>query len=164
MDRYTNLNEFAREFRNALDCVVKKGWYGRLTLFECFPKGCCRYASDLLAEYFVEKGIEIDRVRMVEGESAERGYTHCWLIVDNEVYVDITADQFNEKSYFQKYKPIPSYYVVPCRDRSIYELFDNEKKRYLHRIGIDSYDGDISRKLHEVYEVAIQLLDKNLRG
>lgn len=163
MDRYIFLKEIAYEFRKALEIVVEKGLYGRLTVFRSFPRGCCRYASDLLAEYLMNNGIENKRIQMVEGELNECGYTHCWLVVDNAVYVDITADQFEDKPYFQEYEPIPSCYVVSCEGRSIHELFDNDKEKYLYKVGIDSYNEDISMKLHMVYDAVIQQIENKWR-
>ena len=91
--------------------MVDRKQYGQLTVFASFPDGCCRYASDLLAEDMMSKGIIRERIRMIECTTMEEEYTHCWLTVDNTYFVDISADQFNKKAYFKKYKPIPECYV-----------------------------------------------------
>ena len=107
------LNQLACEFRSALEIVVNEKQYGRLKIFGSFPNECCRYTSDLLAEYLVNNDIARKRIQMVESETLEEEYTHCWLMIDSTLFVDITADQFNKSPYFRKYAPIPACCVVP---------------------------------------------------
>ena len=156
-----NLEFLAYEFRKALELVVDERLYGRLTIFRSFPNGCCRYTSDLLAEYLMSKGIPKECIQMIECETIEEGYTHCWLIVKNTFYVDISADQFNRKAYFEKYEPIPSCCVVPCETNYLYECFDCRKMQYLDNVGIDSYNGDIPMKLQIVYDEVVQRIENN---
>ena len=149
------LKRLAYEFYEGLDFVSRKKQYGRLTVFGGFPNGCCRYASDLLAEYMIDNGIARERIQMVEGETKEKGYTHCWLMIDDTFYVDITAGQFNGKSYFKEYQPIESSCVVP-KDTYLYECFDNKKMQYIRNVGINSYSYDTPFKLKVIYEAVIQ--------
>ena len=149
------LNELVCEFRNALDIVATQKLYGRLTLFRNFPNGCCRYASDLLAEYLINKGVPRECIQMAESETRKGNYTHCWLIIDDMFCVDITADQFNGKLYFKKYEPIPNCCIVP-RGTYLYEFFDNSKTQYLRNVGIDTYSEDVSAKLQVIYDSAIR--------
>lgn len=152
-----NINEIealAMDFRAALDVIISKKQYGRLSIFSSFPKGCCRYSSDLLAEYLLDNGVERERVCMVESETLKYKYTHCWLIIDREFCLDITADQFNNELYFNRYEPIPSC-CVKLYGSYLYELFDDKKTTYIHHVGINSYVGDFPYKLKVVYNAVI---------
>ena len=154
------LEEIAYKFRETLDYVVDKRLYGRLNIFANFPKACCRYSSDLLAEYMVAKGIPREHIQMVESVTKKEEYSHCWLMVDDCYYVDITADQFNGKKYFSKYEPIPICYVTSNTMEYLYDSFDWRRTEYIRNIGIDSYGGDIPIKLRALYDVIIQNINE----
>lgn len=149
-----DIETLALEFREALDVVVSKKQYGRLSMFSAFPKECCRYTSDLLAEYLINNGVKRERLCMAESETIKYQYTHCWLIIDRKYCLDITADQFNDKRYFNEYKPIP-FCCVKLNGTYLYELFDDKKTTYIYNIGIDTYGGDIPYKLKIVYDAVI---------
>lgn len=72
-------------------------------------------------------------------------------MIDNEVFIDVTADQFNDKPYFSKYQPIPKCCIV-WRGTYLYECFDNPKIRYLYDVGIHSRDASVAVKLQEIYD------------
>lgn len=158
------LEFIAFEFRKVLESVVDEKKYDRLTIFRDFPTECCRYTSDLLAEYMMSKGISRECICMVEGKTMGEGYTHCWLLINNTYYVDISADQFNGKGYFKKYDPIPSCCVIPRETKYFYECFDCRKLQYLYDIGIDSYSGDIPIKLQVVYDAVVKKIERNTKG
>ena len=157
------LNEIAYEFRKALEVISSKQLYGRLTIFKDFPNGCCGYTSDLLATYFIENGISGKRIQLLNAESKEEEYTHYWLMIDNRLFVDITADQFSGKKYFEKYEPIPNCCIVPCYTY-LYECFDKQEIQYSRCFGIDSYNGDIPQKLQVVYDAAVKQIEKKCGG
>lgn len=145
----------ASEFRYALEKVSNKGKYGELTIFAKFPDGCCTYTSDLLAEYLIDNGIQRERIQILNSESTRNGYTHCWLMIDNIFYLDITADQFNNKPYFKKYSPIPNCCFVP-KDTHFFELFINKNLNHSNKVGIGTYSGDNSKKLRVIYIAALE--------
>lgn len=155
------IQQYACDFRNALEFVSARGQYGWLRMFAHFPRECCRYSSDLLAEYLIDMGIARECIQHVNGETKREGYTHCWLLIDNRYYLDITADQFNGKTYFAAYTPIEKCCVVE-RDTHFYELFDKSKTTYTYNVGIASYGGDIPHKLRIVYEAAIKQIECRL--
>ena len=70
---YDLILKLASELRRALDIVVSKGEYGRLSLFAGFPNGCCTYTSDLLAEYLIENGIQRERIQILNSTES-KGY------------------------------------------------------------------------------------------
>ena len=152
--------EIAYKFRKALESVVKKQLYGRLMIFRSFPRECCRYTSDLLAEYMMEQGIPRESIKMIEGESHKEGYSHCWLLIENSIIVDITGDQFNKEPYFKKYMPITECYVESSDYASMHDCFNNSNMRYLYNVGIDSYTGDVPFKLQVVYDAILEQMDK----
>lgn len=152
------ITELSCKFRKALEYVSNNRLYGRLTLFAGFPNGCCRYTSDLLASFLIDNGIPVEHIQLVEGETKKFGYTHCWLMIDKKIYVDITADQFNGKIYFKKYEPI-STCIVTQIGTYIYECFDEGKIQFSKNVGIDTYIGDIPSKLGAVYAEIIKKLN-----
>lgn len=156
---YDFIIHLASEFRHALDIVVAKGDYGRLSLFAHFPNGCCTYTSDLLAEYLMENGIERDRIQVLNS-SASKGYdTHCWLMIDNMYYLDITGDQFSNKPYYKRYSPISDCCLVP-KDTCYFERFANKNLKYSCNVGIKRYSGDTPEKLQSVYDATVAQINK----
>ena len=154
------LKVLAQEFRGALEIVVNKRLYGRLKMFGRFPSECCRYTSDLLAEYIMSKGIAAEHLQTIDAVSDEEQYTHCWVVVDNTIIVDITADQFNTKLYFEEYKPIPRCYVEMCNTPYLYERFYNSTLQHNRIAGINSYSGDVFEKLKHLYDAIIGQIEK----
>lgn len=153
------VNKLAHEFRSALEIVRKERLYGRLRVFQHFPEGCCGYTSNLLAEYFHDNGIAVKYV--VSGETSREQYSHCWIILENDTIVDITADQFNEKTYFKDFEPIPKCCIVSSR-HPLYSLFDRQIEASTD-YGIDSYSGELIRQqLQGLYNTIIQLIDGDL--
>ena len=157
---YNLIFQLASEFRHALEIVVTKREYGRLSLFAHFPKGCCTYTSDLLAEYLIENGIQRERIQVLNSK-ASKGYdTHCWLMIDNMYYLDITGDQFSNNIYYMKYSPICDCCFVP-KDTYFFECFANKSLNASYNVGINFYNGDISEKLQIVYNATVARVNKN---
>lgn len=153
-----NLRKLACDFRKALEDVSDKNLYGRLSIFRRFPNGCCTYASDLLAQYLIDNGIPAESIQTITSETYKERYTHCWVMIDERIFMDITADQFNGKAYFMKYSPIPDCCIVP-RNTGFYKLFHNRTTEYSRNVGLDAYGDDISEKLKTVYSAAIQQIE-----
>lgn len=152
--------KLASKFRRALDSVVDKRQYGRLTMLRSFPKGCCTYASDLLAEHLIENGVRRERIQSLSSESDKGYYSHCWLLIDDMYCLDITGDQFNAKALFKKYRPIPDCVIVP-KGTSYFERFTNQTLQYTYNVGIDTYGGDTPEKLRVVYNAAINQIEND---
>lgn len=62
--------------------------------FECFPRGCCSDASQLLAAYLKDEGFGVFSLRVAW--TPDRGVSHAWLERDGLI-VDVTYAQFHEK-------------------------------------------------------------------
>ena len=156
---YDYIIHLSSKFRRALELVVEKGEYGRLTLFASFPKGCCTYTSDLLAEYLIENGIQRERIQVLNGR-ANKGYdTHCWLMIDDMYYLDITGDQFSNKPNYKKYSPIPDCCFVP-KETDFFERFINKNLNSSCNVGINTYSGDASFKLQDVYNATVARINR----
>ena len=157
---YDLILKLASEFRRALDIVVSKGEYGRLSLFVGFPNGCCTYTSDLLAEYLIENGIQKERIQVLNS-TASKGYdTHCWLMIDSMYYLDITGDQFSNKPNYKKYSLIRDCCFVQ-KDTYYFECFANKSLNSSCNVGINTYSGDVSEKLKIVYDATVARVNKN---
>lgn len=156
------LYQLAKSFRNAMEIVIEREQYGKLTLFRNFPKGCCQYTADLLAEYLLHNGIPKEQIVAVSSETLQDRYTHYWLLVYDTYFVDITADQFMGKTLFIKYASIPACLVVP-RNTYLYEMFDEQNTRYSHEIGIDTYGSNeaTQNELRNIYDAIVIQIDKN---
>ena len=150
--------QLSEKFRNAIEAAVHSGTYFRLcTLFCSFPRGCCGYTSDLLAEYLVSNGLSLQRVKRANCTKIRGGFTHTWLMIDDSYYLDITADLFNEKAPFKTYMPISKCYCVK-RDTGIYELFDKSDICFNQEAGIIYYPVNISENLSELYDIVIRYI------
>ena len=158
-----SIEEFAYEFREALDIIKDKGPHAGFYNLRFFPDGFCGPASDLLAEYLMDNGIKKERIQHVSCSRCVGGYSHCWLVIDDSLVVDITADQFNQKRHFNKYGCIPKCCLVP-QNTYIYKLFDVRKEDYTHNIGINSYQGDMFSRLRIIYDAALQIITNDIRG
>ena len=145
---YWLIKEWAQEFRNGLEYIRNNRLYGSLRMFANFPDDCCGYTSDLLAQYLLEKGIDRLRIQFVRSISDINDYTHCWLMIDEEYFLDITADQFNGKKYFKKYGTIEECILVE-RNSGFYEVFEKNNE-FLRDFGIDSRSN--MYELETIYE------------
>lgn len=157
---YVFIFQLATEFRHALDIVATKGEYGRLSLFAHFPNGCCTYTSDLLAEYLIDNGIQRERIQVLNSNASKCYDTHCWLMIDNMYYLDITGDQFSNKPNYKEYSPIRDCCFVP-KDTYFFERFANKSLKSSCNVGISTYSGDVSEKLKIVYEATVARVNKN---
>lgn len=92
-------------FRKAIEAARANNEQGEF--FRKFPTGQCGNASDMLAQYLINK--DICPVIYVNGtyygDDLEDGWSHTWLVVEGLV-IDITGDQF-------KYHMEPLTYDVP---------------------------------------------------
>ncbi len=95
MDLQNNKNVYgiAYAFRSAIQKAVREG---AIREMQSFPRGCCRYASDLLQRYLFEQGIPTWSVsgRYGYGRKAE---SHAWLENEEGIVIDITGDQYKFK-------------------------------------------------------------------
>jgi len=88
------------------------GWRDRMSNF---PGGCCDDSCDLLAHYLYEEhGVHArQRNGTYRDNNPNNTVNHAWLVTDDNIIIDITADQFK---FFSEYsegvyvgKEIPFY-------------------------------------------------------
>ena len=63
--------------------------------FSSFPNGACGPTSELIGRYFREV-LETDAM-YIGASRSDDDWTHAWITV-NDLIVDITADQFDQKT------------------------------------------------------------------
>lgn len=93
-----------------------------------FPGGCCDDASDLLAYYLFEKyNIYTEQVNGVyRDDTPEHTTNHTWLVVNGEIFIDITATQFMFCGAFTKdvYVGKSFYFYEELDDVKVYSNYD----------------------------------------
>ena len=89
-----DLYEVALAFRGAIEEAVR---CGELSEMSTFPRGCCGYASDLLQRYFFEHKIFTWYMSGQYGYGWN-GVNHAWLETQDGTVIDITGDQFVDKT------------------------------------------------------------------
>lgn len=145
-----NVKILAKRFRGAIDKAKEAGEFDRDLIFSKFPKGCCGDASDLLAEFLLEKGIHTDYVcgTYYYYDEEYNSQSHAWLLSKDKMIIDITGDQFRYDSTFLNYD-IPVY--VGAED-DFHELFEEEDRDiYVHN-GISALGDMCQYRLWGLYE------------
>lgn len=140
LGRENEIRKLAKEFRAAFAELKAEDVPLSEHLLN-FPRGCCGDASDLLVEYFRQKGIEVESVSGVR-----RSGTHAWLEVDGLI-VDITADQF----------PGVQEEVLVTHDKSWHNQFKNQKRSDSNFREFGRYNSD---RLSGVYDILMDIIQK----
>jgi hypothetical protein len=116
-------------FRNAIENCDK-------TLlpdsFACFPKGSACDAAFILSQFLKEEGF--GNFNYVSGH--RKGITHTWLCND-EVQVDITADQFddnNRKVIVMKNSDWHVTFSSQTQNTNVNSIFDEAAKENLLKV------------------------------
>jgi hypothetical protein len=114
------INKLAASFRQAIEKARDEGAFSDDFSFRHFPRGCCGDASDLLAQYLMEYGIQtwyICGTHRPAGETEIENWngiqSHAWLATadprqtDQYLIIDITGDQFKfDPEYGRFDKPV----------------------------------------------------------
>lgn len=105
MDR-EHIRRLVTSFREAIVKAQNAGELDGFIMFPQFPKGCCRDASQLLAEYLLTNGIETNFVSGEYNPHLEivdsQAQSHAWLTLSDGTIIDITGSQFiKDKDYFR---------------------------------------------------------------
>ena len=93
-----NIYAAALRMRNAIEFNRKGLAEAGYRLFEFFPEGCCEYTTLFLGNYLISEGLcDADRITFPQNNYDPTGTeSHTWLILDDYLIVDITADQYSE--------------------------------------------------------------------
>ena len=133
----------ATEFRLAIERTDRARLPIGLTEF---PAGSCSDASILLGVYLSEKGHgEFELIRGHRGRMDDDTYgTHAWLF-QNDLVVDITADQFDEIEQS----------VLVKRDSDWHEQFEIDGRNLAH---FKIYDSNTCSTLRNAYRVVMKTM------
>lgn len=153
-DNLDNEVEYARSLANAFRMAISRAQEsGELsrTVIASFPSGCCGYTSDLLQRYLSDKGIA---ARYVSGTyrdcSTDNSQSHAWLELTDGTIVDITGDQFRNKS-----RPLQNDSPVYCgKPNDFYNLFELDPPCECD----ETNSMDIGRKEKEAYDIICKYL------
>lgn len=142
----TEIRRLAQAFREGIEKAVESGDISSRTTkstMSYFPKGCCEVASDLLAQFLLEKGTH---TKSVHGEydfdDWENKFPHTWLETDGGVIIDITADQFVGEKVFEEFSLQPCYVGA---DREFYSLFQENHREEVFQ-GLRNCGGEFYRR------------------
>ena len=89
-----DIYQMAAEFRTAMLKAKANREFSGDSLIEFFPRGNCGIVCDLLGRYLLEQvGV---RSWYTSGEVSSE--SHVWLTLENDDIVDITGDQYKDRS------------------------------------------------------------------
>ena len=152
------IQQLAERFRHAIEDAQEAREFVNHPPLRYFPRGCCEVASDLLAEYLRENGID---TYGVFGEwRDDENYDvdpHEWLVLndDTSVIIDITCDQFKCNPRFYRF----SQYCIPAHVGPINELYKMFEIVDPHRNTGINYGTEYSKQsLNCFYEIIREYL------
>lgn len=150
------LKEIALNFRKAFESAkyddrVKKLYINR------FPTGACGEVCDIIAEYLLNyKNV---KCKIINGQflydEFDHRYSHTWIEIEDNLIIDITADQFKNNPIFENVKGFAiSCYVGP--KTPLHDLFEISPNGIQTFCGIDVY-GDVAKNnLIKEYDVVME--------
>ena len=86
--------QLAENFRSAILRANANGEFFRDGFIELFPRGNCGIVCNLLGRYFLEYA----NVRSWYTSGEMRSECHVWLTLENGSIVDITGDQYSNRT------------------------------------------------------------------
>lgn len=137
--------QLAIEFRNVIDKAKVEGSFIKDQRFREFPHGCCGIASELLARFLLDKGVNRKLIYVCGTYyDLDEPISHAWLETDDNIVIDITGDQFKyypeplkfeEKVYIGSYNDFYNLFEVDIEENcnNYYPLEDNFICNYLSR-------------------------------
>ena len=118
-----------------------------------FPFGCCDDASDLLAFYLKQNGIETAQINGVyRDEDPENITNHVWLKTQDGLIIDITGDQFRLRLELLNYS-VPVY--VGDED-ALHCLFQDRRQQANFEFELNETMGQ--RRMFELYNIISEYL------
>lgn len=143
------LKMLVQRFRKAIDEAKNNGELQKIYPFSNFPKDCCDLASDLLSHYLSDYGIETYLVNGAHwDEKCSFTCNHIWLLVEKDLIVDITGDQFkNDPDYFNYNKA-----VHVGREENLHKQF-NENRNIETKTDLEDMFNARSKTLRKVYDI-----------
>lgn len=147
---YQEIKNSVQDFRNAIEKAKNDEQFLKDISFHQFPRACCGDASDLLGHYLLTKGIRTKYVcGNYYGDDEGNGQSHAWLLLDDEIIIDITGDQFRFNPIFLKYdNPV---YIGPCDE--FHSLFDVDDRDIRDISFVDELGAFCAPRLINLYSI-----------
>lgn len=120
------LYELSAQFRMAIEEALQSGVFSSKDRMYRFPNGCCDDASDLLAYYLKQQGINTVQIcGTYRDDNPENTLSHAWIKTGDDIIIDITGDQFHSM-------PELFYYSIPVYvgDEDLFHKLFVEKRLY----------------------------------
>jgi len=92
-----DIENIARKVRAAIEEEIATSKYTNDIELQSFPRGSCEVATVILGLFLIQAGYEktIQHAGLRRNINGSENY-HVWLFVNDQIIVDITADQFQE--------------------------------------------------------------------
>jgi len=127
--------------------------------FSNFPNGCCGDAPDLLAQYLIDnsqgRNIQCKYVYgTYEYDQFDNKFGHAWLVVNDSIIVDITADQ----RQFKNKRIFPQDVIGPCfvgKKSEFHSLFEIDIYQCRKIYGLQYLGENAYTRLKTLYEVIL---------
>ena len=149
------IEQLAIKFRRAIDLALDAGEFDSDSIYCRFPRACCGDTSDLLAQYLLDNGIKTDYVcGIYYGKNYENQQTHAWLMLDKHIIIDITGDQFSDRSTFLNYSK--SVYVGEKDE--FHRLFEVEDRNVREHCGLNELGDFCKLRLWELYRKILKYI------
>ena len=154
----TELKEIALAFRNALEEARYDGKFKNPCLID-FPRGSCGETSDLIAEYLLKnKKIHCKIISAkISGDSFDKMFSHAWIEINDNIIIDITADQYKYENYFNEVKE----WTIPCyvgRKTALHNMFEIIPNGISEFQGIEFYGNPARMNLINEYSIVMDYL------
>lgn len=120
------IKQLAQSFRVAIEKAKQAYDLVEDVVFSGFPRGCCGDTCDLLAHFFNEYKIEATYICGTNYvEDPFESQSHAWLLINGELIVDITGDQFKFDERFYNFNQE----VFVGFSDPFYDLFEVDPRR-----------------------------------
>lgn len=150
-----DIEQLATQFRKAIDMALEAGEFDSDSIYRRFPCACCGDTSDLLAQYFLDKGIQTDYVcGTYLSKTDGNGQSHAWLMVDKCIIIDITGDQFSGRPTFLNYDK--SVYVG--QEDDFHRLFEVEDRDIHGHRGLSALGEFCAPRLWNLYRKILKYI------
>ena len=144
-----DIYNIAADFRSAIMEAKCNRQFGRRDRMSNFPNGCCDDTCDLLA-YYLLTTYNV-HTRQCVGRYRDNNLCdttgHAWLIMDNNIIIDITGDQFK---YYARY----SEKVYVGKENSFYKKLEDKQIQ-------ENYDITQDDRLWNDYKVILSYMQRN---
>ena len=145
------IEALALKFRAAIEEAKEEKQFNRDQRFKNFPSGCCGITSELLAKFLYDNGYrkKITYVSATFYDLDLENPPHAWLVIENDIVLDITGDQF--KWYPEPLNFREPVYVGPYN--KFYNAFEEQSRKDCGDCKIDNIQYHSFMSLQELYDV-----------